>query len=212
MPCKQIYFYHCSDVTSQWGDRPVWAPVKPPTPVTNMSAHSLAFKNDFGWDMPHRIPALTYIIWMCLWHSASYRYIHSRLRANGQNRTNSIACMINICVQTCHSIRRRTEAGQHARAKKNEKDEKFLPHTDSSSRAVSSRRDMKQCEEPLVPEMMICNVMFVILIYGVLWRMRKSVTIRRRIQLTNHNTPLRVISTQSGSDETRMKVKCTMMC
>lgn len=71
---------------------------------------------------------------------------------------------------------------------------------------------MRRCGEPLVTEMMIGNVMFVILIYRVLWRMRRSVTIQKHFQLTNHSTPLRVISTHSGSDETRMKVKCTMMC
>lgn len=90
---------------------------QPPNPVTNMNAHSLAFKNDFGSAMPHQIPALTDIIRICLRHSESYRYIHSRLCANGQNSTNSILCMINICVQTCHSIRRRTEPGQHTRGK-----------------------------------------------------------------------------------------------
>lgn len=88
-----------------------------PTPVTNMSTHSLVFKNDSGSDIPHRIPAITYIIRMCLRRSASYRYIHSRLCANGKNGTNSILCLINICVQTHHSIRRRTEARQHTRGK-----------------------------------------------------------------------------------------------
>lgn len=138
-----------------------------PTRVTNMSAHSLAFKNDFGSDMVHRIPALTYIIWMCLRRSASYRYIYSRLCANGQNRTNSILCMINICVQTCHSIRRRTQAGQHTWGKMRKMRNSRRAQI-AALHAVSNRTDMRWCREPRATEMMICNVMFVILIYGVL--------------------------------------------
>lgn len=156
-----------------------------PTPLKNRSTHILVFKNDLGSDIHHRISTFTDIIWTCLRHSASYRYIGSHLSGNGQNRTNNILYMINIFVQTCHSIRRCTGAGQHTGENKN--DENYSRRMDSGVHAARSWTDMRWWGEPLVTEMMICNVMFVILIYGVLWRMRRSVTIRRRIQLTNRS-------------------------